>query len=126
MTSAEFGGFEHLNTVEALLRAKGGRIGQQGAAVVRRSAHAIEGTAQQFAPVDTGATRNSIGTDFYGDGRFGQFAAEIGPTTEYSPMLEFGTAHMGPHAFVGPALDRHSGDYVAAMEQLADPFSGGP
>lgn len=124
--SVWFEGIDQLNTVALELERKSGQVGRQTAVVVRRSAHAIEGAGQQLVRVDTGATKNSIGVDFRGDGRFSEFSAEIGPTTEWAPFLEWGTSRMAPHAFMGPALDRHSGDFVAAIEACADPFDGGP
>lgn len=85
---------------------------------VRKTALDIEATSKAFAPVDTGALRNSIGSDIHADGEHGSIEAEIGPTVKYAPYLEFGTSRMAPRAFMGPALDRHAPSFVQALEQL--------
>lgn len=82
--------------------------------VVAKAAHDIEGDGKRLAPVDTGALRNSIGTRISGGG----LTAEIGPTVDYAVFVEYGTRRMAPRAFMGPALDRHSGAFVQAVEQL--------
>ena len=93
-------------------------IGETGSAVVRKTALDIEATAKAFAPVDTGALRNSIGTDVHGDSASRVVEAVVGPTVEYGPYVEFGTSRMAPRAFMGPALDRHTPDFIAALEQV--------
>lgn len=107
-----------LNRLTVDLERAGGQVGAQASAVVRKTALDVEATAKAFAPVDLGALRNSIGHDITGDGRFGAIEAEIGPTVEYGAYVEFGTSRMAPSAYMGPALDRHSGDFVSALEQL--------
>ncbi|MCD8208548.1 MAG: HK97 gp10 family phage protein [Bacteroidales bacterium] len=49
----------------------------------------------------TGATRRSIGLAMSFDG----LTATVGPTTYYSPYLEWGTRYMSAQPFVGPAFD---------------------
>lgn len=87
---------------------------------IRKTAFDIVATAQTFVPVDTGATKNSIHATS-ADARplgAGSLVADIGPTTEYAPHLEFGTVNMAPHAFMGPAADRHTPDLAKALGQL--------
>lgn len=122
MVSVWFEGIEDLMKVEADLGVAGARIGAQGAAIVRRTALAIEGTGKELVHVDTGATKNSIGTDFAGDGRSGVIESETGPTTDWAPHLEYGTSRMGPFPFMGPAFDRHAPTFLAAVEALSDPL----
>lgn len=107
-----------VNRLVVDLNRVGGQVGAEASMIVRKTALDIEATAKAFAPVDTGALRNSIGHDITGDGRFGAVEAEIGPTVEYGPYVEFGTSRMAPSAYMGPALDRHSPGFVAALEQL--------
>lgn len=107
-----------LNTVAVDLATAAGSVGARASLVVRKTAQDIEATAKQFAPVDTGNLKASIGTDVTGDGRFGAIEAEIGPTASYGGFVEWGTSRHAPQAFMGPALDRHSGDFVKALEQL--------
>lgn len=75
----------------------------------------IEDTAKLLVPVREGTTRDSIGTD-----RLSLLAREIGPTTHYARFLEDGTAHMAPHAFMGPALDRHSHELEILLAEAID------
>lgn len=87
----------------------------QASQVVRKTALDVEATAKQFAPVDTGNLRSSIGVDLIG---IGQLVAEIGPTADYGAHVEFGTSRQAPAAYMGPALDRHTPAFVAALEQV--------
>ena len=89
---------------------------KRASVVVRKTAMDIVATAQQIVPVDTSATKQSIDADIDDD----TLGATIGPTTEYAPYLEHGTSRMPPHAFMGPALDRHTPEFVQAMEQVGD------
>lgn len=104
----------------AELNTAAGRIGARAAQVVRKTALDIEATAKQLAPVDTGALRASIGTDFEGDGRHSSMSAEIGPTVHYAPHLEYGTARAAPQPFLLPAANRHEQAFVDAMSDLTD------
>jgi len=82
---------------------------------IAKTAHNIQATGQMFAPVDTGFLRSSIGTDI----RQGGLAAEIGPTADYGHYVEYGTSRMGPHAYMGPAFDRHAHELEDALGQIA-------
>ena len=99
---------------------KSGVIGAAAASVVRKTSGAIVTTAKQLAPVDTGATRDSIGADIEGDGRYASMSAVIGPTTEHAPVVEFGSVDTAPQPFMGPALDQHTPGFVKALEQIVD------
>lgn len=110
---ADFGVSE-LNKLAADLEEAGLVTASRGAKLVRKTAHDIEATAKQFAPVDTGALRNSIGTDITANG----LAAEVGPTVDYGPYVEFGTSRMAPRSYMGSALDRHSPDFAQGVEEL--------
>jgi HK97 gp10 family phage protein len=83
---------------------------------VRRSIAAVTADAKRFAPVDTGNLRASIGyeTAETPTGAIG----ESGPTADYGLYVELGTSRMAPHAYMGPAFDRHAGEFVDALEQL--------
>lgn len=108
-------GFEidvsELNALAADLGKIGFRATGKATAVVAKTAHDIEATGKAFAPVDTGNLRNSISASVRG------LNAEIGPTANYGGYVEFGTSRMAPHAYMGPALDRHTPDFVRAMGQ---------
>lgn len=81
---------------------------------VRKAAWDIAAIAKAEAPVDTGATRNSIGVDSTSDG----LTAVVGPTTIYAPYLELGTRRMRARPFMGPAADRIEPGFVSAIEGL--------
>lgn len=108
-----------LNQVVVDLTRASGTVGEKASAVVRKSAFDIETTSKILAPVDTGALRNSIGTDIVGEGTSPVVEAQIGPTVNYGAYVEFGTSRMAPKAYMGPALDRHAPGFVAALEQIA-------
>ena len=86
---------------------------RQADRALRKSARDVESISSQLVPIDTGATKNSIGTD-----QAGNLHYVVGPTTEYAPWLELGTSTMGPHAFMGPAGDRVAPQLTDAMLQL--------
>ena len=126
MASVWVEGIDQMNTVAAQLHRKNRRVGAQGAAVVRVSAFKVEAWAKAFAPVDTGHLKSTIGPPrFSGNGRFGAMEAAISATARYAVYVEWGTRNMAPRAFLGPALDRVSGEFVAAVAAISDPFDGG-
>ena len=100
-------------------RSGAGRIGARGAAVLRRTAFAIEADAKASAPVDTGNLRSSIATRFEGDGRTGSMTAEVGASAQYAPYVELGTSTQAGQPFLGPAFDRQVGGFEAAMAAVA-------
>ncbi|ACZ29571.1 phage protein, HK97 gp10 family [Xylanimonas cellulosilytica DSM 15894] len=89
--------------------------------VVRKTAFDIERDAKILAPVDTGNLRTSISTDVAATNS--TVSAEIGPTANYGLFLEVGTSRMAPRPYMGPALDRNTPAFDAAMAQIVDRFS---
>lgn len=96
-----------------------GSVGAKGARVLRKVAGDIERDAKILCPVDTGNLRNSIGTDIFGDGRFGTISAEIGPTAEYGHYVEEGTSRQAPQPYLGPAFDRRVSTFEQAVARVA-------
>lgn len=126
MVTMWFDGIEELNTVTAEIEVAKGGVGAKGSAVIRKYALQVEATAKVFAPVDTGHLKGSIGPpDYTGDGRFGGMSATITAHASYAGYVEHGTRNMAPHAFMGPALDRHTPDFVAAVSQISGLRGGG-
>jgi phage gpG-like protein len=73
-----------------LANASGQGIQQAAAEVIRSTAVSVQGLAQQYAPVRTGALRDSITISFTS-----ATAADIGPHVPYGPFQEFGTGSRG-------------------------------
>lgn len=64
-------------------------------------------TARKYVPYRSGATYESINMEpgVIGKGNIGEYSIRFGPTTFYSPFLEYGTIFMAPRPFMGPAGD---------------------
>lgn len=62
----------------------------------------------------TGTTKRSIGLEISDGG----FTASVGPETEYSPYLEYGTRFMGEQPFVKPSLDEQEQKFKSDMQKL--------
>ncbi len=120
--SVRFDGVDALNAVAADLSRAAGTVGQKAAAHVRKTAAAVEATAKRFVPVDSGDLKRSIDTAIVGDGRHAQMSADVFTDSPYGGYVEWGTSRMAPHAYLGPALDRHSGHFTAGLRDLSDPL----
>lgn len=62
----------------------------------------------------TGTTKRSIGLTITDAG----LTAEVQPTTEYSPYLEYGTRFMEAQPFVRPAWDEQKQKFKRDMQKL--------
>ena len=62
----------------------------------------------------TGTTKRSISLEMLDRG----MTAEVGPETEYSPYLEYGTRFMDAQPFVHPAHDEQSEKFKRDMQKL--------
>jgi len=62
----------------------------------------------------TGTTKRSIGLSI----KNGGFTAEVEPTTEYSPYLEYGTRFMEAQPFVKPAYNEQAKKFKSDMQKL--------
>lgn len=62
----------------------------------------------------TGQTKRSIGLEIQNGG----FDAEVGPTTDYSPYLEYGTRFMQAQPFVKPAFDEQKEKFKRDLDRL--------
>lgn len=60
-----------------------------------------------------GDTRKSIRTTL----KNGGMAAEVGPTTDYSPYVEFGTRFMDAEPVVKPALNAQKDQFIKDIEE---------
>lgn len=86
--------------------------------VVRKHGAELQKTMQAKADFThgyaTGTTKRSIGLEIEGGG----FVASVGPTTEYSEYLEYGTRFMESQPFIGPALEAQKDKFIAALKEL--------
>lgn len=86
--------------------------------VVRRNGAEMQSKMQVNADFkmgyQTGATKRSIRLDM-GDGGF---TAEVGPTTDYSPYVEYGTRYMDAQPFVRPAYEEQVAEFKRDMRKL--------
>lgn len=87
--------------------------------VVRKAAFDIEGQAKNRAPVDTGALKNSISTEFEDGGLTGIIA----PHVEYATYVEFGTRRMSAQPYMTPAAEAVAPAFVGAMRQMLQEIS---
>lgn len=92
-------GFGEVRALAADLRGASAQARKMAGLAVRKAAFDLEAKAKQYAPVDTGFLRNSIGTDFAGT------RATIGPTAHYGPFVEFGTRRQPGQPYMTPAAD---------------------
>ena len=83
-------------------------------AVVRKASFDVEGQAKSRVPVDTGALKNSISTEFEDGGLTGVIA----PHMEYATFVEFGTKRMSAQPYMTPAAEAVAPAFVSAMKQM--------
>lgn len=62
----------------------------------------------------TGTTKRSIEFSL----KDGNFTAEVEPTTEYAPYLEYGTRFMDAQPFVRPAFEEQKEKFKSDMQKL--------
>lgn len=92
-----------LNDVKRVVRHNGAQL-QKG---IQRNADFKKG-------YQTGQTKRSVDLQILDGG----FTAESGPTTEYSPYLEYGTRYMDAQPFVGPAYMYQKEKFFSDMKKL--------
>lgn len=87
--------------------------------VVRHNGSELQSKMQDNAEFSkgyqTGTTKRSIGLEITDGG----FTAEVEPTTEYSPYLEYGTRFMSEQKFVSPAFNEQKEKFKKDMNKLA-------
>jgi|BioPla2DNA2_1021312.scaffolds.fasta_scaffold41957_4 HK97 gp10 family phage protein len=80
---------------------------------VRETALVAQGDARQNAPVDTGALKGSISTEF--DRNAESSTGTVYTNIEYGIYQEMGTVNMAAHPYMMPALNANK----STFEQLA-------
>lgn len=71
--------------------------------VVGEVAQHVKDTARSFAPILTGALRDSIHVSV----AVNRTTREVGPSVEYGGFVEFGTSDTAPQPYLQPAVDKH-------------------
>lgn len=110
--------FAELNRLAYDLSAAPDEVKEGVPDVMRDVVEKVEASAKTFAPVDTGALRESISSEVSEES--GTVVGEIGPTVRYAMFVEWGTSKDAPQAFMGPALDRHSHELDEALGELGE------
>lgn len=86
--------------------------------VVRNNGSGMQRKMQRNADFkmgyQTGETKRSIGLELEDSG----FTAEVEPTTEYAPYVEYGTRFMAAQPFVRPAYREQSEKFKRDMKRL--------
>lgn len=82
--------------------------------IVRKNGADMQARAQRNSPVDTGTLKRSIGLEITDGG----LTAEMAPTAEYAPYVEYGTRFMDAQPFVKPAHDVQKGQFKRDMDRL--------
>lgn len=87
-------------------------------AVVRQNGSQMQRKMQNKADFkrgyQTGQTKRSIGLESKDSG----MTAEVGPTTDYSPYVEYGTRFMDAQPFVRPAHEEQKAKFKRDMQKL--------
>lgn len=86
--------------------------------VVRHNGSQLQSKMQNAADFkkgyQTGETKRSIGLEMQDGG----FTAEVGPETEYSPYLEYGTRFMEAQPFINPPYEEQKKKFKQDMQRL--------
>lgn len=85
-------------------------VRQNGSELQKR----MQGKADFKKGYQTGTTKRSIDLEI----KDGGLTADSGPTTEYSPYLEYGTRFMEAQPFVRPAFEEQSEQFKSDMQKL--------
>ena len=92
-----------MNDVKRVVRKNGADLQQK-----------IQEKAEFTQGYQTGQTKRSVDLVI----KDGGFTAASGPTTEYSPYLEYGTRLMEAQPFVRPALEEQASKFKRDMQKL--------
>lgn len=100
------------------MKAAHGRVGGRGSQVVRAFTLRVEARAKVYCPVDTGHLKNSIGSEFEGDGRSGEMTGTVTASASYARYVNYGTSRMAAQPFMDPAFDEEVPGFTAACAAL--------
>ena len=101
------------------LSQEGARVGALTAKAVKDSGQRVQSMGRANAPVRSGALRDSIGVDTYGDGRSKGITVVVGPSVRYGRFPEYGTAKTPPHPYMQPAFAAEAPRLEATISAIA-------
>ena len=84
--------------------------------VVRHNGAEMQEKAQRNAPVDTGHLKRSIRLETTDAG----MTAEVQPTADYAPYVEYGTRFMEAQPYLKPAFDDQKEKFKKDMKKLVE------
>ena len=85
-------------------------------AVVKKASFDVEGQGKNRVPVDTGALKNSISTEFEDGGLTGIVA----PHTDYALFVELGTRRQSAQPYLIPAAEAVRPAFIAACKRMLE------
>lgn len=74
----------------------------------------LQSKAQDYAPIDTGNLKKSIGLKIEDSG----LTAKVAPTAEYAEYVEYGTRFMESQPYMRPALGEQKQQFKNDMKKL--------
>jgi len=99
---------------------KGGEVGAGASKVLHDAAAAAEEYQRVHLESHrlTGATIDSVGTDYTGDGRFAEMTAKVGVTTWYWRFIEYGTVNIEADPVVARSGDAADSVLVLGLDDV--------
>ena len=83
---------------------------------VRQHGGQLQEKAMRNAPVDTGFLKQHINLDIGDSG----MSAEVDPTADYAPYVEYGTRFMEAQPYLKPAFDDQKEKFKKDMKKLVE------
>ena len=84
--------------------------------VVQQNGSELQSKAQNYAPVDTGTLKLSIGLNITDGG----LTAKSEATAEYAPYQEWGTRYMEAQPYMKPAFNDQKHQFKSDMKRLTE------
>lgn len=88
------------------------KVAQAIPRILLRMGNAVEGTAKNLCPVDTGRLRNSISNT----AKIDELAVYVGTNVEYAEYVERGTLHMDAQPYLKPAVVQNKRKCISIVE----------
>lgn len=82
--------------------------------VVKMNGAELHKNAQRLSPVDTGHLKRSIVITMSDGG----LKAEVKPTAEYAPYVEFGTRFQASQPFIRPSYQKQREKFLSDLKRL--------